>query len=360
MVYLSSKDVDELVGVAMRAATKQFALDGAIYRVNAVESLPTHTVITVSRLREKPRKRCSCGHRANVHAKRTTTIYHVPYQRKPLLIRLSKTRLKCSECGKTFDEDQPLISSISPHVSKACCSYIEHRLSEGIPVARIEAECGASKSIVSKVEATALHHKKYLPQHLCIDEIKICPRKTGIRRGSPHMAACIYDAEKRILTEMIKGDKPTQIRAYLMGFSKGERMQVKSVSCDLNKDYISLAKEFFPAACIYADKFHIAKLVGDGTDAIRKRIRNSFIVQGKQDTERAKRITRATKLYRKRYTELTFKQKQSLWFALSQDECRELRIGYLALQMFYEWSDSKYESREALEGALQSWVRVVK
>ena len=174
------------------------------------------------------------------------------------------------------------------------------------------------------------------------------------------MAACIYDADRKVLVDMIQGDRPGHIRPYLESFSQGERNQVESFSCDLNKDYISLGKELFPNACIYADKFHVTKLVGEGLDNIRKRIRNAFITEGKQDSNLARTINTYTKLYRKRKTELSSRQKDKLIYAFSSPEAYDLKIAYLCEQLFFEWSDNTYSAKEELEDSLRFWIRMVK
>lgn len=301
-----------------------------------------------------------CGHAANIHSRRTSTVYHRPYQEKPLLIRLNKMRFRCKVCRKTFDEAQPLISSCSPHISTEGYDYIVSCLLRGVPIAQIEDACGASKNITGKVEQGAFHHKRYLPHHLCIDEVRTCPKRIGIKRGTPHMAACIYDADRRILADMIQGDKPGHIRPYLEGFSKKERNQVESFSCDLNKDYISLEKELFPNACIYADKFHVAKLVSEGLDDIRKRIRNAFIAENEQDSDLAKAINACTKLYHKRKTGLSPRQKDRLIYAFSSPEAYDLKLAYLCEQLFFEWCDNTYSTREEMEEGLRFWIRMVK
>ncbi|WP_165044965.1 IS110 family transposase [Adlercreutzia sp. ZJ138] len=121
-------------------------------------------------------------------------------------------------------------------------------------IAELERITGASKNIIAKLEANAQMPKHRLPHNLCIDEVKAFPKRIAIRRGEPHMASCIYDADEKTLVDMLAGDDPKTVTAYLESFTKGERDAVATISCDLNGFYISLAEKFFPGAVIYADK----------------------------------------------------------------------------------------------------------
>ncbi len=51
---------------------------------------------------------------------------------------------------------------------------------------------------------------------------------------------------------------------------KGNKEQVKSVSCDMSPAFIKGIKENLPNAQITFDKFHIIKIINEGLDKVRR------------------------------------------------------------------------------------------
>ena len=51
---------------------------------------------------------------------------------------------------------------------------------------------------------------------------------------------------------------------------KGDRTQVKQVSCDMSPAFIKGVGEYLPKAEITFDKFHIAKIINEGVDTVRR------------------------------------------------------------------------------------------
>lgn len=343
----------------MRRSADLIGIDASIYRVDDICDVGTHTTAKVVRITRETR--CpKCGHRMHVHGSTNSTVYHTPYKGLPCLITLKKRRYKCSSCNKTFTEDHPLLSKLTPHVSCGLEAFVTDELKCGRTIAELERITGASKNILTKLEAGIRMPRRYLPHNLCIDEVKAFPKKVAIRRGEPHMASCIYDADKKILIDMLTGDDPKTVSAYLESFTKGERDTVETISCDLNGTYIRLAEKYFPGAVIYADKFHVSKLATEAVDDVRKRLYRT-IEDDKAHAEQKKSLRRASKLMLTRKNKLKSEHECTCTrCALEIDKADELKRAYLALQLFFEWSDRTYESRDAMELALKRWISIAK
>jgi len=214
------------------------------------------------------------------------------------------------------------------------------------------------------------------------------------------MCTCIYDAERRTLTDMLPGDKPGVVRPYVESFTRAERGAIESVSCDLNGSYIKMARELFPKASIYADKFHVSKLVTGAVDEVRQALRRKLdsvrkacedaLEDARDDGAEARRrkdaggatdageraaeargrlsdakaklktLDGASKLMLKRRDELTAGQRAKVEAAFRLDGADEIRRAYLALQMFYEWSDATYPTRPEMADALREWAKAAR
>lgn len=343
----------------MRRSAELIGIDAHIYRIDDIYNAGTYTSVKVVRVSQKTR--CPrCGHIAHIHSSARTTVYHIPYAGAPCLINLKKRRYRCPECNKTFAEDQPLLSRLTPHVSQQLEAFILDELSRGRTIAELEHVTGASKNIIAKIEASTPIPKLSLPRNLCIDEVKAFPKRIAIRKGEPHMACCIYDADKKTLIDMLAGDDPKTVSNYLLSFSRGERNTVETISCDLNGSYIRLAEDLLPRAVIYADKFHVAKLVTGAVDNVRKRLSHTIEDDGKY-TEQRRVLRRTSKLMLTRKNKLKKeKQRGRVRYALETPQTDELRKAYLVCQLFFEWSDKTYESRTEMELALKQWISLAR
>ncbi len=343
----------------MRRSAELIGIDGSTYRVDDIRDVETHTSVKVTRIAQEIRcPECRC--KTHAHSATTATVYHAPYAGKPCLIALKKRRFRCPMCGKTFTEDQPLLCRLTPHASTRLEAFVLDELGKGKTIAELERITGASKNILAKIEANAQMPKHYLPHNLCIDEVKAFPKRIAIRKGEPHMASCIYDADKKTLVDMLAGDDPKTVTAYLESFTKGERDAVATISCDLNGSYISLAEKYFPGAVIYADKFHVAKLVTEAVDDVRRRLTRT--IEDDIDHKEQRRILRkAAKLMLTRKDMLKRqKERECVRCALESIGADDLKRAYLALQLFFEWSDTTFESRDDMETVLKRWISIAR
>lgn len=347
----------------MRRSAELLGLDPGVYRVDEIKDCGSYVSASVSQPRKAGLICDACGHRLVVHDYRKTRVYHTPLAGKPCLLTLRKRRYRCSACGRAVDEAQPLLSGTSPHVSRALEEFVLERTACGATASSLVPACGASKDILAKVEEEAALPRPYLPRSLCIDEVKVASWKSAIRSHGPHMACCVYDADKRTLVDMFAGDKRDAPRGYFGGFSQAERDAVESVACDLNGTYIAIAAQAFPSATIYADKFHVSKLVTGAVDKVRVELRRELerAHRGGEESEGAWRAQRgslhkASKLILARKASLSSRERECAEAAFALAGSYDLRKAYLVLQLYFEWADATYPSREGMQRALKSWT----
>ncbi len=313
----------------MWRSAERIGIDGSVCRADGICDAGTYTSVKAARIQRE--MRCpECRHGAHVHSSQSSAAHHAPYAGKPCLITLKKRRYRCPSREKTFAGGQPLLSRLTPHASRGLEAFVQDELERGRTIAELERMTGASENVIAKLEAGAHAPKRYLPHDLCVDEARAFPKKAALRRGEPHMACCIYDAGKKAIVDMLAGDDPKTVREHLESFAKGERDAVETVSCDLPGSYIHLAEELLPKAVIYADKFHVSKLVTGAVDDVRKRLSRAMADdEGCKEQRRA--LRRASKLMLTRKAKLkTERQRVRAKEALEIEGAGELRRAHLA------------------------------
>lgn len=288
------------------------------------------------------------GH-AIAHGGKTAIAYHAPLKSKPCLVHPSKRRLKCKRRSKAFDEARPLLGGITPRLPHAGAACIAERLHDGKSAAQIQHAGGAPEDVVSKAQDGMDVGKHRLPRNLCTDETRVLPKRIAIKQNRPHMPACIYDAEHSTSMDMLKGGGSV-VREWLGTFTKGELNQAQAVSCDLNGSHIKLAKECFPNAAIYADKFHVSKLVAEAVDGVRKRIVKE------REPDDAEELTRISKLIMTGHANLDDRKTIKAASGFEADDTSDPRVAYFVLQLFFEWSDEDHATRQAMETSPRHWI----
>lgn len=70
----------------------------------------------------------ACGGRAHVKGRRWRKVWHVPAHRYPLMLMLEVTRMRCAECGKTWNESHEMVGTASIHMTVDVQDAILHDL----------------------------------------------------------------------------------------------------------------------------------------------------------------------------------------------------------------------------------------
>nr|WP_253904898.1 transposase [Adlercreutzia sp. ZJ473] len=86
------------------------------------------------------------------------------------------------------------------------------------------------------------------------------------------MAVAIADGDAEFLVEIPPQLTSKCIGHFFEGFSQRERASVRYFCCDMSPMFTRAQKTWFPDAVPCIDRFHVAKLVTDAFNDVRRRV----------------------------------------------------------------------------------------
>ncbi|WP_212781461.1 ISL3 family transposase, partial [Lactobacillus corticis] len=256
---------------------------------------------------------------------------------QPVIIRLSKQRVLCNDCGERSMAKSDLIN-------KYCCiSNISKRkiisaLTEDRSMTSIAREHNVSVNTVQRVLASCSHnfHSDWdsLPKHLAFDEFRGVGRKLHF--------ICI-DGEKHKVIKIIQNRFKKSILKYFGKYSPQARESVETVTMDLNCYYPDAVRACFPNAKVVIDRFHMIQMLNRSFNSLRV----SVMRQLDRTSRQYKLLKGYWKLYLMRYDKLektkpkyqwrikdSLTQEQIVNEGLDVDDNGVLRNTYEAMQNF--------------------------
>jgi transposase len=83
---------------------------------------------------------------------------------------------------------------------------------------------------------------------------------------------CFFDMDARRLVFATEGREHQVVASFarFIGEHKGDASAVKEVSCDMSPAFIKGVREFLPKAEVTFDRFHVAKVLGDAVERVRR------------------------------------------------------------------------------------------
>jgi len=101
--------------------------------------------------------------------------------------------------------------------------------------------------------------------------------ETSSKKGHHYLTIMSDRKEKKVVGVSSGKDKESFAHALVdMEIRGGDREQVRSVTMDMSRSYISSVAEKMPQADIVFDRFHIAKKMNESVDAVRKQDRKAY------------------------------------------------------------------------------------
>jgi transposase len=84
--------------------------------------------------------------------------------------------------------------------------------------------------------------------------------------------SCFFDMTRKRLVFATEGREHQVVAAFarVLGEHGGDASAVKEVSCDMSPAFIKGVREFLPEADVTFDKFHVAKILGDAVERVRR------------------------------------------------------------------------------------------
>jgi transposase len=156
-----------------------------------------------------------------------------------------------------------------------------------------------------------------------------------------------FDLEQRRLLEVADGKDHQTVAVFAASLARhgGSAAAVREVSCDLSPAFQKGIRDYLPRAGVTFDRFHIAKLLGDALDTVRR---------GEWRTDKAIKGTRYLVL--KNPDRLTQKQRALLDEALQRNA--NLAEAYRLKETFRDLY--RQPDAQAGRGFLKAWITMAK
>ena len=99
--------------------------------------------------------------------------------------------------------------------------------------------------------------------HLSVDE-------KAFQRGHAY-ATIISDSKRGVVLDVGEGRDKILTKALLARLLGDKKAKIKTITTDMWKAYIALAREDLPDAKLIHDRFHLVKYLNEGIDQVRRR-----------------------------------------------------------------------------------------
>ena len=232
-------------------------------------------------------------------------------------------RYRCSDCGKTFPEENPFIDRYQRMPRSVIQSIIDDH-GELVTTSYIARKHNIAPSTVMRHFAKfeeAQEASSSLPIVLSMDEFR---GNVGAK-----YQVVLNDLEHRNCCAILNDRTTENLYKTILEYPKEERENVLLVSIDLCAFFRKLIEDCFPNAEIIADKFHTVRLAYDALDTIRKQ------EQEKLDTPEKKWFKNSRRVLLGRKKKLKEKDKiklaKMLGFSVKLAHAYELKEDYFQL-----------------------------
>jgi len=272
------------------------------------------------RAQECPVCRTPCE---QVHDYRTQRVKDSPIQGKLVVWRYRKRRYRCPCCGKRLYEKNYLLPR-RHRITNRLAAFGIDQLQKKQSRKEIANSLGVSESSICRWMGLLEFGKPaLLPKVLSIDEF----------RGNTEYGKfqCILtDPVHKKIVDILPTRTHEQICSYLREFPN--RKQVRYFVTDMNRDYLSIAKNLLPNATIVVDRFHVVRYCTWAVEKVRKNFQKGLL------PEQRKYFKRSRKLLLSHMEDLNDENKAAVERMLLMS--RELREAYLLKEKFYAFMRS--------------------
>lgn len=212
---------------------------------------------------------CPCEYGDVVkHGKRIVQFRDHPIQRQETYIRITRQRFRCRTCGKVLLQDLP---GIDP--KRNMTLRFRDQLAEDGTKLKFSLSGdinGVKESLVRRVfkdhAAARLANYTYdLPRVMGMDE----------KYMGGHARFVVGDVEKRVLLDILTSRKKDILVDYFKQWTHQERMTVEVITQDMHWAYKELNEQYFKAATVVIDRFHVVRYADWAVSTVRKQIQSS-------------------------------------------------------------------------------------
>ena len=287
---------------------------------------------------------CPCCGRftSKVHDYYSQTIKDIPIYFKPTNLIYHKRRYECKNCGKSFFEDNSIISKYQRRTTRLT-GFVVDRLRNLTSQSDVSKQTNVSTSVISKMLPYLAVTNSTLPKVLCIDEFK------G-NTGNYKYQVALINGETHDVVDILECRQKHSLCEYFKKFPKEQLDNVKFFVTDLWETYKDIAFTYFRKAKIIADHFHFARYACNAVNDIR------IAVQKNLPKDERKYFKHSRKLLLSRQSNLkTDEQKDELSYILI-NYSEDLRIAYREKEALLDIIHST-DSFETKSKSFSEWVK---
>ena len=225
----------------------------------------------------------NCGsNTSKIHDYYLRTIKDIPIQKKFVTIHYNQRRYECSTCGKSFNENNHIVSRYRQHTNNLTC-YIVNSLRSKVSMNYIAKEINMTPAFISKMLPYLAVTDRNLPRVLCIDEFK------G-NSGSEKYQVVLLNGETHEIVDIIECRYKHFLCDYFKQFSKEQLNNVKFFVTDLWKTYKDIASTYFKYAKIIVDRFYFSRYIVQAVDSLRKQVQSNLPKSERKWFKKSKRL----------------------------------------------------------------------
>lgn len=186
------------------------------------------------------------SHRTNV---RLPSLNNFEYH-----LHLRKQRFRCKNCATTCNAHTPLVRP-NHQITTELTDHVHRLAQDSMPVSHMAKYLSISASSVARIlhmQSKPAKLVRRLPENLCFDEFKAMSNTYAFISidAVTHNRVCVLPNRQT----------NTIIHYFKNHYSNVELASVKSVTVDLNAQYVSFIHRIFPHAKVVLDRFHIVQL----------------------------------------------------------------------------------------------------
>lgn len=208
-----------------------------------------------------------CGTESRqLHQNHYHNIQDLPWNKKPVYLRVNARQFRCKQCGKPFTEVLDFTPSRRGYTKRFAVDILHQVL--GSNILAVSQRTGISEYRIQHIlEDAGKVLKQMKPKGLRIlgiDEISWV-------KGGKYYCGVLVNLETHEAIGLVKSRKQDEMRPVFEGWGEEILQGIKLVSIDLWRPYKTLVEELMPNAEIVADRFHVMKRVNEQLDTQRKR-----------------------------------------------------------------------------------------
>ena len=287
---------------------------------------------------------CPCCGKSttNIHDYYSQTIKDIPIYFKPTNLIYHKRRYECKNCGKSFFEDNSIISKYQRRTTRLT-GFVVDSLRNLTSQSDVSKQTNVSTSVISKMLPYLAVTNSTLPKVLCIDEFK------G-NTGNYKYQVALINGETHDVVDILECRQKHSLCEYFKKFPKEQLDNVKFFVTDLWETYKDIAFTYFRKAKIIADHFHFARYACNAVNDIR------IAVQKNLPKDERKYFKHSRKLLLSRQCNFkTDEQKDELSYILI-NYSEDLRIAYREKEALLDIIHST-DSFETKSKSFSEWVK---